>query len=173
MKLDYGSGRQPKTGFKSSDFCGAPNYDFYIKDYKVLDTEDKSCDVIHCRNVIHHIPEEDLPLLFAEFKRLLKDDGELIISEPREEFHKQNLILDLIWYRFLVNDDKIMIPYKYVNYKKYLVDFEKISSYDEYNNEIITFRKVPIKDEAERIRTARAGFWQPKQAIQETTKVDV
>lgn len=148
MKLDYGSGRQPKAGFKSSDFCGAPNYDYYIMDYKVLDLEDNSCDVIHCRNVIHHIPEKDLPLLFAEFKRLLKPDGELIISEPREEFHKQNLILDLIWYRFLVHDDKIMIPYKYVNYKKYLVDFEKISSYHEYSNEILTFKKVAVIDEA-------------------------
>jgi len=137
MKLDYGSGSQPKKGFKSSDFCGSPSYDYYIQDYVVLDALDNSCDIIHCRNVIHHIPEEDLPTLFNEFKRLLKKDGKLIISEPRKEFHKQNLFLDLLWYRFLTMNEKIMIPYRYVEYKKYLVDFELVKSYNEYNNEIL------------------------------------
>lgn len=146
MKLDYGSGRQPKEGFLTSDFCGAPGYDFYIKDYKVLGAEDHSFDVIHCRNVIHHIPEKDLPLLFNEFNRLLKKDGQLIISEPREDFHLQNLILDIIWYRFLVFDDKIMIPKKYVDYKQYLSDFEMISTVNEHNNEIITCIKSIDKE---------------------------
>ena len=144
MKLDYGSGRQPKEGFLTSDFCGAPNYDFYIQDYKVLGAKSHSFDAIHCRNVIHHIPEKDLPKLFAEFRRLLKHDGELIISEPRKEFHVQNKILDIIWYRFLTYDDKIMIPQDYVNYKEYLVDFDIMDSIDEYNNEIITYKKKQL-----------------------------
>lgn len=139
MKLDYGSGRQPKQGFKSSDFIGTPNYDYYIKDYKVVDLEDNTCDVIHCRNVIHHIPKKDLPILFAEFRRLLKPGGKLVISEPREEFHKQNLILDLIWYRWVNYDTNIMIPYEYVNYKEFLTDFTLLSTVDEYNNEILTY----------------------------------
>lgn len=142
MKLDYGSGRQPKPGFLTSDFCGAPNYDFYIKDYKVLDAKNESCDVIHCRNVIHHIPEKDLPILFNEFKRLLKPDGTLIISEPRKEFHIQNKILDIIWYRFLVYDRKIMIPDNYVDYKKYMKDFKIINIEYEYNNEVLTCKKI-------------------------------
>lgn len=148
MKLDYGSGRQPKEGFLTSDFCGAPNYDFYIKDYKVLGTKDHSFDVIHCRNVIHHIPEKDLPLLFAEFKRLLKHNGQLIISEPRKELHLQNLILDIIWYRFLTYDRSIMLPQKYVDYKKYLTDFEIIEIEDEYNNEILTCVRKQITRKA-------------------------
>lgn len=145
MKLDYGSGRQPKEGFMSSDFCGAPNYDFYIQDYKVVGARDRSFDVIHVRNVIHHIPEKDLPILFAEFKRLLKHDGKLIISEPRKEFHKQNLILDIIWYRFLTYDRSIMLPpEEYVDYKQYLVDFDFVESVDEFNNEILTYKKKQI-----------------------------
>lgn len=144
MKLDYGSGRQPKEGFLTSDFCGAPNYDFYIKDYKVLDAKDHSFDVIHCRNVIHHIPEKELTKLFIEFKRLLKQDGQIIISEPRKEFHKQNLILDIIWYRFLVYDDKIMLPQKYVDYKQYLSDFEIVDCEYEYNNEIIKLKQKQL-----------------------------
>lgn len=142
MKLDYGSGSQPKQGFKSSDFCGKPAYDYYIKDYKVLDTEDNSCEVIHCRNVIHHIPEQDLSILFNEFDRLLQDDGILIISEPREEFHEQNKFLDMLWYNFLVKDDMIIIPDQYVNYKKYLTMFEVVDIMEEYQNEILILRKV-------------------------------
>ena len=140
MKLDYGSGSQPKEGFLSSDFCGAPHYDFYIKDYKVMDAKDHSFDTIHCRNVIHHIPKTDFHKLFTEFKRLLKHDGQLIISEPKEEFHKQNLILDIIWYRFVTNNRDIMLPKEYVNYKQYLNDFEMIEAEDEFNNEIITYK---------------------------------
>lgn len=148
MKLDYGSGRQPREGFMTSDFCGAPNYDFYIQDYKVLDAKDHTFDVIHCRNVIHHIPKQDLPTLFAEFNRLLKYDGQLIISEPREEFHQQNLILDIIWYRFLTYDRNIMIPQEYVDYKQYMADFEIIETENEYNNEILTCRKRHIMEVA-------------------------
>lgn len=138
MKLDYGSGSQPKEGFLTSDFVGTPNYDFYIKDYKVIGAKDHSFDVIHCRNVIHHIPKADLPKLFDEFKRLLKHDGQIIISEPRKEFHLQNKILDIIWYRFLTYDRNIMIPNEYVDYKQYLTDFEIVESENEYSNEIIT-----------------------------------
>lgn len=148
MKLDYGSGRQPKEGFLSSDFCGAPNYDYYIEDYKVLDAKDHSFDVIHCRNVIHHIPKQDLPKLFREFDRLLKHDGQLIISEPREEFHKQNLILDIIWYRFLVNDRKIALPQEYVDYKQYLNGFKIVEKENEFNNEILVCEKDIVMEVA-------------------------
>jgi len=141
MKLDYGSGRQPKQGFLTSDFTGAPNYDFMIQNYEVIGATDGQFEAIHVRNVIHHIPEKDLSMLFSEFSRLLEDGGTLIISEPREEFHEQNKKLDWIWYRFLVNDTKIMIPDEYVDYKQYLTDFEVVSIDDEYNNEILTCRK--------------------------------
>lgn len=142
-RLDYGSGGNPK-GFKSSDFCGSPGYDYFIKDYKVLEAKDHSFDVIHCRNVIHHIPEADLPLLFNEFNRLLKEDGLLIISEPIEEFHEQNKLLDIIWYRWINVNHDIMVPDKYVDYKKYIDKFNTLSSYRDLNNEIITFQKETI-----------------------------
>lgn len=141
MKLDYGSGSQPKQGYLTSDFCGISQYDYMIQDYKVIGAQDGMFETIHCRNVIHHIPKEDLPILVNEFKRLLKKGGRLIISEPRKEFHKQNLILDIIWYRFLKNETKIKLPTEYVDYKKYLNGFDYIASHDEFNNEIIVFKK--------------------------------
>ncbi|WP_251030839.1 MULTISPECIES: class I SAM-dependent methyltransferase [unclassified Exiguobacterium] len=142
MKLDYGSGSQPKEGFLSSDFCGAPNYDYFIQDYRVIGAKDGSFDVIHCRNVIHHIPEQDLPILFKEFDRLLKPGGRLIISEPRKEFHKENLILDIIWYRYLKNERKISLPLHYVDWRKYANFFSQVNTKYEFNNEIVTYKKV-------------------------------
>lgn len=138
MKLDYGSGSQPKEGFMSSDYIGTPNYDFYIKDYKVVDAKSHTFDIVHCRNVIHHIPECDLPRLFNEFKRLLRPDGKLIISEPRKEFHKRNQILDIVWYRFINKNFDIMIPQEYVDYRKYMKDFIIVSEEHEFSNEILT-----------------------------------
>lgn len=143
-RLDYGSGGNPKEGFQSSDFCGSPGYDYFIKNYEVLDAKDHSFDEIHCRNVIHHIPEADLPLLFNEFNRLLKENGLLIISEPREEFHEQNKLLDMIWYRWINVNHDIMIPNKYVDYKKHLDKFETLYSYNDLNNEVITFQKEAV-----------------------------
>lgn len=141
MRLDYGSGSKPKKGFKSSDFCGTPNFDYFIMDYKVLDAEDNSCEIIHCRNVIHHIPEKDLPILFQEFERLLTPNGILLISEPRKEFHEQNKFLDQLWYRFLTYNEDIMIPDQYVEYKKYLTNFEIVNIIDDNKNEVVTLRR--------------------------------
>ncbi|MEK4025415.1 class I SAM-dependent methyltransferase [Sporosarcina sp. FSL W7-1283] len=140
MKLDYGSGSQPREGYLTSDFVGTPNYDFYIKDYRVVGAASYSFDTIYCRNVIHHIPNADIPMLFNEFKRLLKQDGKLIISEPRKEFHMQNKILDIIWYRFLKYDRRIMIPQEYVDYKQYLSEFVILEVTDDFNNEVVTCR---------------------------------
>lgn len=142
MFLDYGSGSQPREGYLTSDFTGSPIYDYVIKDYRVVDAEDHVFEKVYCRNVIHHIPKEDLSLLFGEFKRILKPGGCLIISEPREEFHKQNLILDIIWYRFLRRDMSIRLPVEYVDYRDYMVGFDCVSVETEFSNEIRTFRMV-------------------------------
>ena len=143
IKLDYGSGAKPREGFKTSDFTGTSNLDYFIVDYRVIDLEDNSCDVIHCRNVIHHIPEQDLPILFDEFNRLLKKGGKLIISEPKEEYHKQNLFLDMIWYRFLVYNKNIMLPLKYVNFRNFVKSgvFTLVSEEMDKKNEVLTYMK--------------------------------
>lgn len=144
FKLDYGSGAKPKEGYKTSDFTGLSNLDFFIEDYKINDLADNSCITIHCRNVIHHIPEHDLPILFGEFARLLRKGGTLILSEPMEKFHKQNLILDRIWYRFLVNNENIMLPMTYVDYKRYVNSdiFELQGEEEEIKNEILTYTRL-------------------------------
>lgn len=141
-RLDYGSGAAPREGFLSSDFCGGPYYDYLIQDYKVLDAPASTFHEINCRNVLHHIPKDDLPKVIDEFRRLLVPGGHLIISEPRQEFHKQNLILDIIWYRFLRKEMNIALPVEYVDYKQYLHGFDVLHQWDHFNNEVIIFEKT-------------------------------
>lgn len=144
MKLDYGSGSKPRKGFLTSDFTGAPFLDYHIENLQVLNAEDKSFDVIWCRNVIHHIAPNQLEKLFSEFDRLLKRDGHLIISEPKSEHQKRNLILDVIWYRFLEQNYRISLPVVGVNYEDYLPgNFLSKRSYQEKgNNEVVIYEKV-------------------------------
>lgn len=141
VKLDYGSGSKPYQDYSTSDIVGTSNYDYFIQNYKISELSDGSCESIHCRNVIHHIPETDLHILFSEFKRLLKEDGTLIISEPRKEFHEQNLFLDKLWYRFLTVNHDIMLPIIYVDYKVHLAEyFDVVETHDDINNEVLYLR---------------------------------
>jgi len=97
MKLDYGSGYNPVKGFKSSDFVSG-NYDYFIKDCRV-DCEDETFTAIHCKNVVHHIP--DLDKLFREFNRILKPKGKVLVCDCRKEAYFVNRVYDTIWYRFV------------------------------------------------------------------------
>jgi SAM-dependent methyltransferase len=144
QKLDYGSGSKPRKGFYTSDFTGAPFLDYQIEDLIVKEAADRSFDVIWCRNVIHHIPVHRLDDLFAEFDRLLKRGGYLIISEPLAENRMRNLILDVIWYRFLVQDFSISLPDPNVDFRDYLPGNYKISRtyLEKGNNEVVILEKV-------------------------------
>src|SRR5699024_4300544 len=144
MNIDYRSGRKYHKGYKTSDFTRSPAYAYMIEDYLIKEIKDGEVKRLRCRNVLHHIRPNDLPKVFNEFSRLLCDGGELIISEPREEYFKQNKILDLIWYRFLYDDRKIYIPEYYVNFEDYINKevFKRTSHKIDIKNDVITYKKV-------------------------------
>ena len=143
MYLDYGTGRKHPKGFKTSDFTGSPKYDYMIEDYKIEELDDGVVDVLHCRNVIHHIVPEDVNKVIGEFRRLLKKGGELRISEPKKEYFKQNKILDIIWYRYLYYDRDIYLPTFYYDFRRDIEEeyFYHSITIDDFKNEIVIFRK--------------------------------
>lgn len=69
---------------------------WYILDHKIkensnfnisgdalnINLEDESCDILFCSHVFEHIPHSELPLIIAEFNRVLKPNGVLRILTP-------------------------------------------------------------------------------------------
>ena len=58
--IDYGSGYNPKKGYKTCDFTTNPCLDYNVIDYKIYNKDGelphKSVSIFRLRNVIHHIP---------------------------------------------------------------------------------------------------------------------
>jgi len=63
MKLDFGSGHNPKKGYKTCDISGYVDFYFDPINYKI-NCSDNSFDMIRCRHVIHHI--KDMPWFIRE-----------------------------------------------------------------------------------------------------------
>lgn len=108
MKLDFGSGYNPRKGYLTCDFTSNPFLDFHFENYKIVNkhgekVKSNSFDEIVCRNVLHHI--SNLELVIFELQRVLNHNGKLRIIEPNKDYFKQNVFLDKLWYRF-INDRK-------------------------------------------------------------------
>lgn len=138
MKLDFGSGYNPKEGFKTCDVTMSPflDYSFDTSEYKVS-CPDSSFEEINVRNVLHHV--KDLKKLFQEFKRILTPNGILVITEPRLQFYKQNIILDTIWYRYVIPRYEVWFSPEYRNYTELLPEFfQLVDVRYENEKEIVT-----------------------------------
>lgn len=95
-KLDFGSGYQPVPGFFLCDLDGwALDYRFDPVNYRILGCPDHTFDVIHTRNCVHHVP--DIDKLAAEFHRVLKPSGFLLIVDCNEQHFPANVFLDYFW----------------------------------------------------------------------------
>jgi ubiquinone/menaquinone biosynthesis C-methylase UbiE len=142
--LDFGSGYNPKDGYLKCDFTYSPTLDFIFDNqkYKIINAENKYFDIIRCKNVIHHI--QDIRKLFLEFQRVLKINGKLIIIEPSEKNYKTNLILDILWYRFIIPRYEIWFSNKYRDYASYLeeLNFGKLLRTEIKEKEYYIFRRI-------------------------------
>jgi ubiquinone/menaquinone biosynthesis C-methylase UbiE len=63
----------------------------------VLPFKDASFDVVSCRGVLHHLP--DVPAALREIHRVLRPGGELILSEPSNDWWLVRFARELM-YRF-------------------------------------------------------------------------
>ncbi len=118
-RLDFGSGYNPEGNYETCDIYGYVDYYFDPIEYKT-DAEDKSFDIIRCRNVIHHI--KNLKKLSKEFTRILKDGGLIEIIEPRKEYYSSNYYLDYLWYRFIIPRYEVWFSNKYRDCRDYFCE---------------------------------------------------
>ncbi|MBI5892620.1 MAG: methyltransferase domain-containing protein [Deltaproteobacteria bacterium] len=72
-----------------------PNLEVLSGDLDKQDFEDKSLDVVILMDVIEHIEEPEKILL--EIKRLLKDDGVLIITTPEQDYYPYTVCPKYKW----------------------------------------------------------------------------
>jgi predicted SAM-dependent methyltransferase len=89
MRINLGSGNDPKEGYTNLDHLDLPNVDVV---HNLLHFpypfEDNSAEKIHCADVIEHLPnftKDDKPMITAfieECHRILKPGGELYIQTP-------------------------------------------------------------------------------------------
>ena len=121
MCFDFGSGYNPKKGYKTCDVVTNPILDYwYDGQNTIVGLKEDSVDVFYLRNVIHHIP--DLHKTLSVIKKYLKRKGRLVIIDCNKEHFHSNVILDKIWYRYVRNDSNIFISESYRDYMNVLIE---------------------------------------------------
>jgi len=123
-KLDFGSGYNPRPGYKTCDNILTPNIDYYYNGVAIVNAADKSIDRIVLRNVIHHIPDFDV--LAKEFKRILTNRGTIWIVDCLPQHYMNNVILDYIYYRSVNSRPDIQIFDYFRDYLKTFGRYFKI-----------------------------------------------
>ena len=144
LRIDFGSGYNPQKDYKTCDITYAPFLDYvYDRDKNIiLDCDENSVDEFFMRNVVHHI--EDLEETFSCIKRYLKENGTLKIVDARKEDFLKNVILDILWYRYVTPRYDIWFSTYYRDYAEVLeqMNFELIDRYEEAEKEISLWKKL-------------------------------
>ena len=137
--IDFGSGYNPKEGYKSCDFTSLPNLDYYYDGNKIINLECK-VNKFYIRNVLHHI--HDIDILLNYLIDCLHDNGVIEIIECRESHYKINFLLDTIYYRGCTNKKEIWFSESYRNYTSILHKrMELIKFYYKDEKEISVWKK--------------------------------
>ncbi len=141
LKIDFGSGYNPKSGYKTCDITNAPFLDFAYDGEKIIGCKKNSVDEFYLRNVIHHIP--NLKEVFLMFHFYLKRNGKIKIIDVRKEYYKQNVILDIIWYRYVIPRNEIWFSPIYRDYFEILkmIGFTLVEQYYEDEKEVTIWKK--------------------------------
>lgn len=144
LKIDFGSGYNPNKDYKACDITWLPNLD-YVYDQEnnaILGCEDNSVDEFYLRNVVHHIP--NMEKTFSCLLRYLKADGEIKIIDVRREYFKQNVILDILWYRYVTPRYEVWFSTHYRNYFKVLenLGMERVSYFIQDEKEVSVWRRL-------------------------------
>lgn len=144
LKIDFGSGYNPNHEYKTCDITYLPNLD-YVYDQEnnvILGCKTHSVDEFYLRNVVHHLP--DIEKTFRCLLSYLKNNGEIKIIDVRKEFFKQNVILDIIWYRYVIPRYEVWFSGYYRDYFKILenLGMERVDYYIQEEKEVSVWRKL-------------------------------
>lgn len=155
MLLDFGSGYAPRAGYKTCDVTGwAIDYRFDTRYYTIEGVPDNSVWILHCRNVLHHIPK--LERLAEEFLRVLAPGGLLEVIDCAPEAYGANVFLDRLWYRGIIPRPEVWFAERYRDYSAILRQyFHQLSCHQRGEKEHYLFQKGPrtMKDDTNKDTT--------------------
>lgn len=92
MKLNLGCGNKKLPGFVNVDIQG--NADI-VADVREVPLDDSVADELHAYHVIEHFYLWEVGELLAEWRRLLKPGGRLVLELPSIELAARNLLAGL------------------------------------------------------------------------------
>lgn len=117
VKIDFGSGYNPRSGYASCDFIPLPNLGYYF-DGKHITNLVGEVDKYSIRNVLHHI--KDLDCIIDYLVGTLAVGGTIEVIECRREHYSTNYLLDSIYYRWCNCKPEIWFSDAYRDYKSIL-----------------------------------------------------
>ena len=144
LKIDFGSGYNPNKDYKVCDITYLPNLDYVYDEENnvIIGCSKNSVDEFYLRNVVHHLPS--IERTFICLINYLKGDGIIKIIDVRKEFYKQNVILDILWYRYIIPRYEIWFSRYYRDYFKILEDLgmQRIEYYLQEEKEVSVWKKL-------------------------------
>ncbi len=143
LKIDFGSGYNPNKDYKVCDITNLPNLDYVYdqENNEILGCYENTVDEFYLRNVVHHLP--NMERTFKCLFKYLKDNGEIKIIDVRKEYFKQNVILDILWYRYVIPRYEVWFSKCYRDYFKILesLGMERTLYYIQEEKEVSVWRK--------------------------------
>ncbi len=116
LRIDFGSGYNPRPGYKTCDFIPLPTLDYWFdaNNNVIMGLSEDSVDEFYLRNTIHHIP--DLQGLCRLLYKYLRSNGIITVIEPCPSAFPVNYLLDCIYYRWVNSKPEIWFSSEYRDY---------------------------------------------------------
>lgn len=109
IRIDFGSGYNPKDGYSICDITYSPQLDYVydLETNQIIGLEENSVDEFYLKNVLHHSNIEAVAKCLFYY---LKQDGFITVIEPLPEKYESNRCLDIYWYRYIYPRYEYSIP---------------------------------------------------------------
>jgi predicted SAM-dependent methyltransferase len=99
LRLNLGSGLTPIPGFVNVDaLADAPGVDVVADIGERLPFDDAAADLVYGSHVLEHFPTAEVPRLLAEWRRVLKPGGALLLAVPDLQVISSMLIERRGWF---------------------------------------------------------------------------
>lgn len=99
LRINIGSGTVPLDGFVNVDALpDAPGVDVVADISEPLPFEDGSADMLYAAHILEHFPTDAVPGLLADWRRVLKDGGELLVAVPDLEVIARTILDRSGWF---------------------------------------------------------------------------